>query len=273
MRLHHRHWGAAGKPALLFLHGFMGDSGEWEPVAKLLQDRYFCVAVDLPGHGGSEVPMASPFIDTQVGYPPGTEWIRAMDALLEDLKANGSLAHGWKAIVGYSMGGRMAMALALAIPNQFGGMVLESASPGIGGLEERARRLEADLRLADDLTSMPLRSFIERWYTQPMFGPMDDREALFEERSRQDPAALAAAMRWLSVGRQPDYAPRLAVEWKKPLLCLAGSLDGKYASGMEALAGRAAFGRFKVAPGSGHNVHRHDPGAYGAWLSEFLAGY
>jgi 2-succinyl-6-hydroxy-2,4-cyclohexadiene-1-carboxylate synthase len=282
MKLAWKSLGTPVNPAILFLHGFLGDSGDWDAVALRLKDSYFCVSVDLPGHGGSEAPDSSPFCE--FGNPQAGEasrggqdsiWIQAMTQLLEMIEAPGwpTGAVGWKALVGYSMGGRLAMQLALSRPGLFRGLVLESASAGISDERERTRRLEADAGLAQELRTVPLRDFLEKWYRQPMFGQIPSLENLLDERSRQDPAGLAAAMEWLSVGRQPDFRGALSGAWKKPLLCLAGSLDPKYELGMKELASAVPGARFHLEVGSGHNVHRHAPEAFAARLSEFLRGY
>lgn len=279
MKLAWRSLGTPTNPALIFIHGFLGDSGDWDAVTLRLKDSFYCVSVDLPGHGGSEAPDSSPFCEcanqAQVDEPrAGREstWIEAMTRLLEKNESP-AWPSVWKALIGYSMGGRLAMQLALSRPGFFQGLVLESASAGIPDESDRRRRLEADAGLARELRTVPLREFLEKWYRQTMFGPIPSLEKLLDERSRQDPAGLASAMEWLSVGRQPDFSGALSGAWKKPLLCLAGSLDPKYERGMRDLASAVPGARFHLEVGSGHNVHRHAPQAFAARLSEFLRGY
>src|SRR5919206_4942182 len=132
-------FGSPKNPDVLCLHGFMGSSADWQDVASAIGDRAFCIAPDLPGHGGS------------LGLPPGaytTEGTaRAVIRTLDELEARRPV------IVGYSMGGRLALYLALRYPERCAGLFLESSSPGLQGAGEREKRRAADQEKAKRLES------------------------------------------------------------------------------------------------------------------------
>src|SRR5918994_3254865 len=142
-------------PAVLFLHGFMGSSADWREIMAALWDRTFRIAVDLPGHGAS------------LGLPPDSYTIegatRAVIRTLEGLEVTRPV------VAGYSMGGRLALYLALRYPERCAGLFLESASPGLEGASEREARGVADDSKARRLESGDLEAFLRDWYRQPLF--------------------------------------------------------------------------------------------------------
>ena len=159
-RLHHELLGpdergdkAAG-PALLFLHGFMGSGQDWAETVEAFPD-YRCILVDLPGHGLS------------AGCPPGLypmpQAALALLAVLDDLGVETCVP------VGYSMGGRLALYLALTHPDRCRAVVLESGSPGLASEREREGRREWDESKATELERQGLDAFLEDWYRQPLF--------------------------------------------------------------------------------------------------------
>ena len=115
----------------------MGSKTDFAEVIDLIAGRYCCLLVDLPGHGGTEV---SYDLDYQMS---NTAW--GLIELLKVLKISSCF------LVGYSMGGRIALYLALHFPQYFSGVVLESASPGLETLKEKKLRIERDLLLIEKL--------------------------------------------------------------------------------------------------------------------------
>ncbi len=258
--LRHVAAGDAGRQAVVFLHGFMGSSADWRKVVTALQGRHRCIAVDLPGHGAS------------TGLPPGAytieEAARSLLGLLDDLGVERPV------ISGYSMGGRLALYLALRHPDRCAGLFLESASPGMEDAGERAARRAADEQRAIRLEGGDLEGFLRDWYRQPLFAPLARDEDLLRrtirDRRRNDPAELAKSLRGMGTGSQPSLwgeLPNLRV----PTLAVAGELDGKFVGisrRMEDLSPRI---RAVVVPDTGHNVHAEAPRAYLSMLGDFLA--
>ena len=123
----YRTWGLRASPPLLLLHGFLGCSEDWEQVCQVLSKRFFCIAPDLPGHG------MTAFETTRHGS--FTPCAQAVKDLLDSLGMTGIPA------IGYSMGGRLLLGLAVTAPGLFSRLVLESASPGIEDADARGTRL------------------------------------------------------------------------------------------------------------------------------------
>src|SRR5215210_1295567 len=245
--------------AVLFLHGFMGSSADWRGVMSAIGDRAFCIAVDLPGHGAS-LELAA---DSYTVEGAAQAVIRILDEL-EVVRAT---------VAGYSMGGRLALYLALCYPERCSGLFLESASPGLESEEERASRSAADEEKAKRLESEDFDGFLRDWYSQPLFAPLAWDEGLLrrtiEERRRNDPVELARSLRGMGVGNQPplwEELEGLAV----PALAVAGGLDEKYATISSRMASISPRIGPVVIPGVGHNVRAEAPTEYAARLRRFL---
>jgi 2-succinyl-6-hydroxy-2,4-cyclohexadiene-1-carboxylate synthase len=247
------------RPAILFLHGFMGAGADWAGAISALDERFCCVAPDLPGHGGS------------VGLPPEDYTVegatRELLALLDELDIDHPV------LVGYSMGGRLALYLALRYPERCSGLILESASPGIGDAAERQARREADEEGARRLESGAFEGFLRDWYSQPLFASLARRvgfvEAMIGARSRNDPGELARSLRGMGTGNQPSLWEELA-GLRVPALAVAGELDEKFIGISRRMAAASPNVRVAVVPGAGHNVRAEVPDAYLALLKRFL---
>jgi 2-succinyl-6-hydroxy-2,4-cyclohexadiene-1-carboxylate synthase len=246
-------------PAVLFLHGFMGSSADWRGIMAALGDRTFCIAPDLPGHGAS------------LGLTPESYTIegtaRAAIHILDRLEVERPV------VAGYSMGGRLALYLALRFPGRCVGLFLESASPGLVSEEERASRRAADEEKAKRLESGDFDGFLRDWYRQPAFAPLARDEGLLrqtiEARRRNDPVELARSLRGIGTGSQPSLwgeLEGLAV----PALAVAGGLDQKYAAISSRMASISPRIEPVVIPGVGHNVRAEAPAEYAALLRRFL---
>ena len=226
----------------------MGSAADWDRIAEALSENYYCVAPDLPGHGGS------------VGLPDGSYTMegtaRAIGGLMDDIGMQRAT------IAGYSMGGRLALYLALRYPERCAGLFLESASPGIESEVERAARRKADEERARRLELGDFDEFLRDWYAQPLFASLARYEGmvekLIESRKNNDPAELAKSLRGMGTGSQPslwDELPGLRV----PALAVAGELDEKFTEIARRMATLSTKTPVAVARGSGHNVHLEVP--------------
>jgi 2-succinyl-6-hydroxy-2,4-cyclohexadiene-1-carboxylate synthase len=248
-------------PAVLFLHGFMGSSADWREVVSEIGERTFCIAVDLPGHGAS------------LGLPSDSYTIegatRAVIRTLEGLEVTRPV------VAGYSMGGRLALYLALRYPERSAGLFLESASPGLHRSSERAARRAADESKAERLESGDFEAFLRDWYAQPLFAPLAQDEDLLsrtiEVRRRNDPGELARSLRGMGTGSQPSLWGELT-GLSVPALALAGELDGRYAGISSRMAGISPRLQSAVVSGAGHTVHAETPAAYETLLWRFVEG-
>lgn len=256
--LHFATRGTADRPAVLFLHGFMGSSSDWEEIMVRLSSEFFCIGVDLPGHGRS-VGLAGPYSIE-----------RLAEMLCDVLSGSGvERAH----VVGYSMGGRAALYFAVSHPETCRRLVLESASPGLRTDEERVERRGLDEARAVRIETEDYLEFLEEWYRQPLFETYKRHAGLLERmirsRSANSPRELARSLRDMGTGSQPSLWDRLD-GIGLPVLAVAGALDGKYAETAERMAVLMPRARAEIVPGAGHNVHAEKPEAFAEMLTDFL---
>jgi 2-succinyl-6-hydroxy-2,4-cyclohexadiene-1-carboxylate synthase len=159
--------------------------------------------------------------------------------------------------VGYSLGGRLCLHLALARPDLVQRLVVLGAHPGIEDAAERAARRAADEALAQSIERGGVDAFLERWLAQPLFA------GLSEPGERQaDTEVLTACLRRLGTGTQEPLWERLA-ELSMPVLVLAGERDEKYVDvGRRTAAAVGDNARFEIVPGAGHAAHLERPDAF-----------
>lgn len=259
-KLHCLTSGNSSSPAIVFLHGFLGSSSDWEEILSDFSEEFYCVAPDLPGHG-----------QTAKSSNPEAYSMRGGAAAIQNTMDRLGVANC--ALVGYSMGGRLALYLAMTCPQRWTRLVIESASPGIEDFSERAKRQELDEKKAQELEAGNIDAFLQSWYEQPLFESLKRNSARFsrllERRRSNDPAELAISLRGMGAGVQPSLwneLPRL----KTPLLVMAGEQDAKYRQIAEKILRSSKEAFLAVVPGSGHNAHVENPVEYTKVLRQFL---
>lgn len=233
---------------LVLAHGFTQHAGCWQPLLDLLAADREVLAVDLPGHGRSAHVQA-------------------------DLWTAGDLlgdTGGHADYLGYSLGGRVCLHLALRRPELVRRLVLIGATAGIPASAARESRRRADEALADRLAGEPLAAFLDRWLAQPLFRTLPADRAHRQARAANDPAGLASSLRLAGTGVQETLWPRLG-ELSMPVLLIAGVLDVRFAATASAMA-RAIGPRAQVSlvPGAGHACHLERPEATAAIVRRFL---
>jgi len=246
------------QPKILFLHGFMGDCHDFDQIIDRLSD-FCCVQVDLPGHGHTEVQQDSSYQMPNIA--------QALRLLLAELDIQQCI------LVGYSMGGRIALYLSVHFPQLFSGVILESASPGLSSQLDRERRIAQDLRLAQTLESSDLTDFIERWYQNPLFESFvihPKYEQAIARRLRNDPYKLAKSLQYTGLGQQPDLSTDLA-EIQIPLLLIGGELDHKFVRINQIIASLCPRASLTIVNSSGHNVHFEHSDKFSQLLRDFIA--
>ena len=252
--------GDTGRPAVLFLHGFMGSAADWRGIVTALETRHRCIAVDLPGHGAS------------LRLPPEAYTIEGAALML--LRLLHGLDAERPAVVGYSMGGRLALYLALRHPEGCSRLFLESASPGIEDPVERAARRRIDEEKRARLESGDLKGFLTDWYRQPLFASLARHEGLLREtieaRLCNDPGELARSLRGMGTGKGSSLWGELGA-LRSPALAVAGEFDERYAGVAARMTSLSPRIQAAVVTGGGHNVRLEAPGAYLALLKRSLA--
>jgi 2-succinyl-6-hydroxy-2,4-cyclohexadiene-1-carboxylate synthase len=265
--------GRCDRPALLFLHGFLGDRTDFQGAIARLSAQFYCLTVDLPGHGTEHDPGdSSP--EGMPGHRPNHEAPRYTIPKIAARLAQWveSLPSPPVYLVGYSMGGRLALYLALKYPKLFPKAVIESASPGLRTPMERDRRRQHDEQWAQQIEA-DFPQFLRDWYAQPLFQSLrqDPQFAeLVQRRSQQRPAELARTLRGMSTGRQPSLWDDLAGH-RQPLLCIVGERDHKFLAINQQMVALCPTAQLVVVPQAGHNVHLENPQTFSAHLSDFFS--
>ena len=234
--------------SVVLLHGFSATSRAWDGVIALLDpERYRPLALDLPGHGEAA--------DAQ---RPITFAGCVADVLARSPERF--------TLCGYSMGGRVALHVALAAPARVARLVLVSCSAGIEDPAERAHRRIADRHLADDLERVPFEEFIERWRTQPLFAaePPEAGRLAREDQRRNRPDALAAVLRGIGTGEMQPLWSRLS-QLTMPVTALVGDRDTKFRELNRRMADLLPAAELVVSDG-GHGLPLENPGAVASVL-------
>jgi 2-succinyl-6-hydroxy-2,4-cyclohexadiene-1-carboxylate synthase len=228
----------------VFVPGFTQTAASWAPVIERLRQVPDPVAVDVPS---------------------GLDFASTAHAIGDA---------GPAAYVGYSMGGRLCLRLALDRPEVVGRLVLVSASPGIADARERAARRAADEELAVAIERGGIETFLEQWLAQPMFSTLPRDAAALDDRKRGHTVeSLTHALRALGQGAQEPLWARLS-DLTMPVLLVAGNRDEKYVAIARAMAD--AIDRnasVRLCTGVGHAAHLEDPNAVAAILDEFHGRY
>jgi 2-succinyl-6-hydroxy-2,4-cyclohexadiene-1-carboxylate synthase len=235
---------------VVLLHGFAGTGRAWDAVVERLDpERYTPLAPDLRGHGTARDARPIDF-----------------DAVGADILAAAPPRFD---LCGYSMGGRIALHVALAAPERIARLILVATTAGIEAADERAARRDADERLAQLTESATIEAFADRWAAQPIFAGTPPEAALIwrEDLLRNDPHALAAALRGLGAGAMAPLWDRLG-ELAMPATVIAGENDAKYlAIARDRLVPALPHAQLVIVPGAGHGLPREAPGAIAAAIA------
>jgi len=244
---------------LVLLHGFTQGPRSWDALVAALDPSYEIVRVTLPGHGpagGASARARLPF-ETAAGAVAG-----AVEA------GAGPEPATW---FGYSLGGRLALRVALDRPDLVDALVLLGATAGIEEPDARTARVEIDERLASGLERRGVERFIDGWLAQDLFSRLPPAAAGVEERRQATVDGLAAALRLLGTGAQEPVWDRLG-EISVPVLLMAGEHDSKFSAvAFRLAAGIGPTAALSFVPGAGHAAHLERPQSVAAILTRFLS--
>ncbi|WP_254565223.1 2-succinyl-6-hydroxy-2,4-cyclohexadiene-1-carboxylate synthase [Oscillatoria sp. HE19RPO] len=248
---HSKIFGNTQNPLILFLHGFMGRGDNFFEVIEKLSDKFCCVTVDLPGHGKTQV----------LGGEECYQMSHTAQGLIELLDELGIFRCY---LLGYSMGGRLALYLTLHFPERFEKVILESASPGLESAEARSQRRHRDEILAQQLETGDFSSFLSQWYQQPLFDSVRHHPAfdrLFQNRLQNQPKTLATSLRQMGSGSQASLWALLPSH-PVPLLLLVGEWDRKFQEINHKITQVCPVAQLEIIPDSGHTIHWENPSTY-----------
>lgn len=245
-----RYWSTGPEnPPVILLHGFTGDGRSWNRVATKMRPERTVVAVDLPGHDGRTKPATA--------Y---RDWHGVIDALARSIR-KAPLHDSY--LVGYSLGGRVALGLLIEHPDLFVGGTLIGASAGLRLEDERVERRREDRAWIDLLNNEGIEAFVDRWESLPMFASQSrvPEEFRCEQRANRlahDPEALAGSLETLGLGAMPNYWDELS-EVRCPVHVIAGEEDEKFRRIGRSMAAKLPRGSFGLVAQSGHNIPLEAP--------------
>jgi 2-succinyl-6-hydroxy-2,4-cyclohexadiene-1-carboxylate synthase len=226
---------------VLFIPGFMQRGEAWEPVAELLPERYPSVLLDHREH--------------------------TYEGRLDEIEFAGDGG----VLVGYSLGGRIALRAVLRNPSRYRGLVMLGATAGLDEPAIRSARRDDDEKFAAWMEVMPIEDVVALWERQPMFA--DQSETLIDEqrpgRLSHDPRELALLLRTAGQGVLDPVWHELE-ELEVPLLAIAGGRDHAYSKAAERIAATAPAGRAARVEDAGHAAHLQRPDEVARVLAEFL---
>lgn len=235
---------------LVLLHGFTQNRHCWGEFADDLAIDHELVLIDAPGHGESDTVVADLDRSAQLTGEVG----------------------GRSTYLGYSMGGRVALHLALARPDLVEALVLIGASGGLDTGEERSERRRADEELADRVESIGVDAFVEEWLDQALFASLPESASFREERRTNTATGLARSLRLCGTGTQRALWSDLD-QLQMPVLVLAGQHDEKFiALGRRLASSIGPNAAFAIVPGSGHSTHLENPTATASMVRSWRSG-
>lgn len=249
----------AGRP-LLLIHGFTGRGTSWGAHATAFARGHRVITVDLPGHGRSGTATSE-----RMTVERTADDLAAILARLDAVPAH---------VVGYSLGARVALRLAVAHPDAVAGLVLESPSAGIADAVERRVRRASDEALADRIERDGIEAFVHGWERSPVFAthaalapaPAGRQRAI---RLANRPDGLAASLRGAGQGAMEPLHAYLATV-TAPTLVIGGSLDTVGCPRAEAVARGIPGARLELLAGIGHTPHLEAPAAFRRLVTAFL---
>jgi 2-succinyl-6-hydroxy-2,4-cyclohexadiene-1-carboxylate synthase len=251
--------GNKSNPAIVFLHGFLGNRDSWNEIIPLLSKNYYCITIDLPGHGQTLPEENSQYTMSYCS--------KLMVRLLDNLKIQKF------SLVGYSMGGRLGLFVALNYPNRINRLVLESSSAGLKTKKERIERQKSDENLAQELENAPLEQFLHKWYSQPLFDSLKQNQKRFQQlmdkRKKNNPMGLAKSLRFMGTGVTGSLWGKMA-DLKIPTLLIVGEYDHKFQEIAKNMSAKSKKITVVSVAGAGHNVHLEQPGKYAQILKSFF---
>jgi 2-succinyl-6-hydroxy-2,4-cyclohexadiene-1-carboxylate synthase len=248
---------AGVRPSICALHGFTGSGEDFTLLAEQL--NHHLVAPDLCGHGPLSSDLESSLIEEG----------QRLQCLLAELQEP-------PVLLGYSMGGRTALAWALRNPSAFSALILVGASPGLRLPSARAERQASDEALAQRIESEGVPAFADFWEQVPIIAsqeriPLPYRAALQQRRREHRAAGLTASLRGMGTGAQASYWDALQT-FSLPTLLVTGADDLKFLAIAEEMERLLPTSRRVAIPGAGHCAHLEQAEETGRAIAAFIEG-
>lgn len=229
------------------LHGFLGRWSEWKSIIKKLGDDFGFIAIDLPGHGHS-VNFTSGIYDFRI----------VAEAIIDILEQNKYFPCS---LLGYSMGGRLALYLAVFYPQYFSHIIVESATPGLQTKHQIIKRKQWEQGIIQKLEELSVSQFIKEWYEAPMFLSLRKHKnfiKLIKQREQNDRRGLINALTNLGTGVMPNLWEKCA-QIAMPLFYIVGEKDLKCNRIAKKINKKNPKSTIYTVENCGHNVHFENP--------------
>jgi 2-succinyl-6-hydroxy-2,4-cyclohexadiene-1-carboxylate synthase len=246
---------------LFFLHGFTGSSEDWNEVLPGIDNRLNKVTYDLLGHGQSDFP----------NDPSLYSWefhVEQLNKIINYFTDDKII------LLGYSMGGRIALCYTFTYPERVLGLILESTSPGIKNKKQREKRIKDDEELAKFISTHPIEDFIELWLNKEIFGTLlrfsdSKRKAIKKSKLKNNRIGLSNNLYGFSTGKMPYFYNQFKTLIPRTLL-LTGDLDSKFTSLNKSIAAKLPSAEHKIIRNSGHTIHFEEPVKFVNAVNDFL---
>ncbi|XP_073287012.1 protein PHYLLO, chloroplastic isoform X2 [Primulina huaijiensis] len=260
--------------AVVFLHGFLGTGEDWAPIMKSVSGSTRCIAIDLPGHG-----------ESTLGYHGSRNGLDRPNLSIEVMvdmlcKVLDYLALKKVALVGYSMGARIALYTALKCSNKVERAVIISGSPGLIDTNARTTRKAKDDFRASMLISNGLKRFLDTWYAEELWTSLKIHphfnQMVKNRLQHNDLHNLGKVLSDMSIGRQPSLWEDLEQN-QVPLQIIVGGNDAKFKKIANEMVLRldsahevAEPAQIVEIPNAGHAVHIENPLAVISAVRQFI---
>lgn len=249
------------KTPIIFLHGFTGAASDWEFAIENIDSQYYPIAIDLPGHGESEV--SDEINDYSIDSNNNI-----ISTIIEKLQISKVV------LLGYSMGGRAALSFAVQNRSRIKALILESTTAGIENADERNKRLLSDIELAEKIENIGVEAFIKYWMEQPLFEsqkliPQEKYQKIVKDKLNNNKKGLANSLRGFGAGKMVNLWNKLD-DLSFPIQIITGSLDKKYEQIASKMINQIPSSDHRTVLGAGHNVHLEKPKEFIKLVNNFL---
>jgi len=247
---------------LVLLHGFTGDRTTWNSFVKQWSHSRKCICIDIIGHGKTDSPENSNRYEIQ-------SVVQDINSIIENLKLD------VVDVLGYSMGGRLALSFAMEFPEKVRKLVLESSSPGLKTAEERNRRQIQDERLANQILEHGIEEFVYYWENIPLFSSqkelaLQEQQIIREQRLQNSPVGLSNSLKGMGTGVQPSYWDKLSL-FESDTLLITGAMDEKFCIIAEKMVFSMKNAQWMKVDGCGHAIHVEHSEKFGTIVNGFLS--
>lgn len=247
---------------LLALHGFTGSGDTWKPFCERWKDHSSLIMLDIIGHGQSDSP-------SELDRYHIESVAHDINKILDQMEIN------QVDLLGYSMGGRLALTFSMLFPHRVRKVILESATPGIELVRDQEERRMKDAKLADMIEKEGVESFINFWESISLFEsltklPKDKKESLRQQRLRNNQKGLINSLLGMGTGSQPSWWADLN-KLKSDVLLITGDQDKKFCNIAEKMTFHLENVDWQVIDNCGHANHVEKSEKFGTIVSEFLS--